>query len=141
MDLINPGIFDEQMERIKLVLNRRTQTELAKFFGVSQSAISDAKRRRRVPPSWLVILERVKNVNRDWVLTGNGPRLKSSSPISNRDNTIKEKFRHIADEKNLRGLASWMLADELLRRIEVSDSKMFCAYYDDIFKKMSSHSK
>ena len=52
----------------------RTQTELAVFLGIRQSSVSDAKRRRVIPPEWLVTLLRQKNIHPDWVLTGTGPR-------------------------------------------------------------------
>lgn len=65
--------FDTQMERIKLITGKRTQIELADFFGIRQSSISDAKRRGKIPSGWLVILMRVKNVHPEWILTRTGP--------------------------------------------------------------------
>lgn len=61
------------MERIKLITGKRTQIELADFFGIRQSSISDAKRRGKIPSGWLVILMRVKNVHPEWILTRTGP--------------------------------------------------------------------
>ena len=53
----------------------RTQVELAKFLGLKQSSISDAKKRGSIPSDWLMTLLRLKRVNPEWVLTGHGARL------------------------------------------------------------------
>ncbi len=52
----------------------RTQVELAKFLGLRQSAISDAKRRQAIPAEWLIKLLRFKGINPEWILTGIGPK-------------------------------------------------------------------
>ena len=41
------------MDRIKNVTQCRTQQELAQFFDVSQSCISDSKNRLAIPSKWL----------------------------------------------------------------------------------------
>ena len=91
------------MERLKLVIRKHTATDLADFFGVPQSAVSAAVRRGKMPSSWLVILMRVKNVHPEWILTRK------------------------ADEEALRRLPSHMLAEELVRRIAVSQGHAFCS--------------
>ena len=53
----------------------RTQTDLAKFLDISQSSISDAKRREVIPAEWLLKLLRNRGVNPDWILTGDGAHL------------------------------------------------------------------
>ncbi|MCD7982758.1 MAG: helix-turn-helix domain containing protein [Desulfovibrio sp.] len=59
--------FDEQMDRIRLITGKRTQIELANFFGIRQSLVSDAKRRGKIPSDWLMILLQTKNVNPEWL--------------------------------------------------------------------------
>lgn len=59
----------------------RTQTDLAKFLDISQSSISDAKRREVIPAEWLLKLLRNRGVNPDWILTGEGVHyLRSAEP-------------------------------------------------------------
>lgn len=41
--------FDAQMERIHRATGTRTQVELAEFLGIRQSAVSDARRRGKIP--------------------------------------------------------------------------------------------
>ena len=53
-DYMNASAFDKQMERIKLITGKRTQTELADLLGIRQSSVSDAKRRGKIPSGWLV---------------------------------------------------------------------------------------
>lgn len=62
------------LKRVFEVAGCRTQAELADFWGIKQSSISDAKKRERIPAEWLLTLWRKKGVNPDWILTGQGPR-------------------------------------------------------------------
>ncbi|MBS5454132.1 MULTISPECIES: helix-turn-helix domain-containing protein [Bilophila] len=56
----------------------RTQAELAEFLGIKQSSISDAKRRKTIPPDWLLTALRKKGIRPDWILTGQGARMLQS---------------------------------------------------------------
>ena len=119
--------FQEQLERIKLISDARTQVELAKFLGIRQSEVSDAKRRREIPSSWLVILMLMKNVNPEWILTGKGPDSITRLPVLN-DHDIEEVIvAEKSDKEALRRLPSRILADELVRRIVISQEKIFCS--------------
>ena len=93
-------IFDAQMERLKLVIRKHTATDLADFFGVPQS---------------------------EWILTGKGPCLMTLQPEPSRYETDVEVTTRKADEEALRRLPSHMLAEELVRRIVVSQGHAFCS--------------
>lgn len=128
MNLVNSAVsFNEQMERIKLITGKRTQVELADLLGVRQSSVSDAKRRGRIPSGWLVTLMRYKHANPEWILTGNGPTFISFSPVDLQSEAEGEAEECRADTLALRRLPSRMLADELVRRIVVSQERKFCA--------------
>lgn len=62
------------MDRIKNVTQCRTQQELAQFFDVSQSCISDSKKRLAIPSKWLLSLLKKKGINPEWVQKGLGPK-------------------------------------------------------------------
>lgn len=62
------------LQRVFETVQCKTQMELADYLGIRQSSISDAKRRNSVPAEWLIKLLRMKGVNPDWILTGQGPR-------------------------------------------------------------------
>lgn len=62
------------LNRVFEIAGCRTQTELAEFLGISQSAIADAKKRGRIPSDWLLTLWRRKGANPDWILTGQGSK-------------------------------------------------------------------
>ena len=125
--IVRSTAFEAQMERIKLVTGKRTQVELADFLGIRQSSVSDAKRRGKIPSAWLVILMRIKNVNPEWILTGNGPCF-PGTPSENTEHyeTGEEFAERQADERALQRLSSRALAEELLRRIAVSQEQAFC---------------
>lgn len=120
-------VFNEQMERIKFITGKRTQAELADLLGVKQSSVSDAKKRGKIPSRWLVILMRVKNVPPEWVLTGNGAYSLPKQPEVGRYETGAEAAERRTDEEALRRLPSRVLADELVRRIVVSQDTMYCS--------------
>ncbi len=119
-DNISMNAFDVQMERIKLITGKRTQVELAAFLGIRQSAVSDAKRREKIPSDWLSILMRAKNVHPEWILTGNGPCFVSLPTEPERYETGEEATERRSDEGALRRLSSRRLADELVRRTAIS---------------------
>ncbi len=119
--------FDSQMERIRFITGAETQAELVDLLGVRQSFISDAKRRGKIPSSWLVILIRCKNANPEWILTGNGPTFVAYPPTEPCYETADEAAERRADREALRRLASRLLADELMRRIAVSQDRMYCS--------------
>lgn len=62
------------LDRVYEAAGCRTQTELAKFLGMRQSSISDAKKRGKIPSDWLLTLWRKTGINPDWILTGHGPK-------------------------------------------------------------------
>lgn len=74
----------DSLNRVYEAAECRTQAELGDFFGIRQSSISDAKRRRAIPPEWLLTLLRRKGINPEWILTGQGEKyfvLPASGPF------------------------------------------------------------
>lgn len=61
------GTFDEIYKRILFAANCQTQMELAAILEISQSSISDAKRRQSIPSDWLIKLYDKFGVNPDWL--------------------------------------------------------------------------
>ena len=64
---------DAVLARLLAATDTKTQIELSEWLGVSQSQISDVKRRNIIPAKWLyLLLERRTWYNPVWVLTGKG---------------------------------------------------------------------
>ena len=65
--------FDEVLRRFYKATDTRSQMELANWLGIRQSAISDAKRRNRIPVAWLreLVRRQVDHIP-EWVMTGKG---------------------------------------------------------------------
>ena len=74
-------VFEEQIERIKDSTATQTQVELANVLGIRQSDISAARRNGKIPVDWLVFLRQTRNVNPEWILSGNSPCHVSASPM------------------------------------------------------------
>lgn len=113
--------FADQLARLHFASNTRTQAELAAFFEVRQSTVSRAVRRGKIPADWLLVLLRVKGVFPEWILTGAGPCY-AAAPAG-RYATADETTGRRVDVTALRHLSSRLLADELVRRIVLAESK------------------
>ncbi len=106
--------YEAIIRRIHSASETRTQVELADFLGIRQSSISDAKRRKAIPKEWLVTLLRLRGINPEWVLTGEGARLLQPAKHS-----VAEAASSLFGYGNgpLEGYTAKELADELVRRI------------------------
>lgn len=60
---MNTPDFAAAYARMLEVTGCRTQDDLAKYFGIRQSSISDAKRRGAVPSDWRLALLEKKSIN------------------------------------------------------------------------------
>jgi Bacteriophage CI repressor helix-turn-helix domain. len=106
--------IDHILARIFLVSGCRTQSDLARMLGIRQSSISDAKRRKSIPPEWLLKLLRLTNVHPDWILTGSGPRYMLPSET---EAPAKEAHTvRIVETRPPEGCSSQDLINELVRR-------------------------
>lgn len=71
---MHKNAFAAAIERLFGVAKCKTQLQLANFMGIRQSSVSDAIRRKSIPPEWLLALLRHDQTNPDWILTGKGSR-------------------------------------------------------------------
>ena len=55
------------------ITGKSTQCQLAEFLGVTQASISEAAKRRQIPPRWLVTLVQKLRLNPDWILEAEAP--------------------------------------------------------------------
>lgn len=101
----------DALKRIFMATECRTQMELAELLGVKQSSISDAKKRNAIPAQWLIKLLRLKNINPEWILTGQGafclgPAVKEDSA----------KIMYLRRTRPPRQCTTQELVSELVRR-------------------------
>ena len=73
MDEDKDSLIEGQLARLKSLYKVHSDTDLAKKMGKTQSAISSAKIRGRVPSTWIVDAVIAFGVNLAWVATGEGP--------------------------------------------------------------------
>jgi len=67
-------ILEGQLARLKSLYGVSSDTDLAKKLGMTQSAISGAKARGKVPSSWIVEAVTAFGVSLPWLSTGEGPK-------------------------------------------------------------------
>lgn len=63
---------DNVLDRMIGAIGGKTQGDLGKILGISQTSISLAKRKGKVPPEWFLKLCTEKGLNPNWLLTGQG---------------------------------------------------------------------
>jgi len=84
--------FENLFKKIRLIAGGGNQKEVAEKLGISPQAISDAKRKNRIPESWYVIIHEQFGVTRENLLnqfagkTGKVvPLFKNHPSVSKRD--------------------------------------------------------
>ncbi len=64
---------DHVLERLKAAVNANSDRALADALDLRPSAISTAKTRQTVPPSWVLTAATKYNISADWIWFGVGP--------------------------------------------------------------------
>lgn len=115
-----------QLERLKTIAGQQTDAGLAAFLAISESEIIAAREQNKIPAEWLITLLRVKNANPEWILSAEGPWFLPSHRGAGQYETGDEAAERDIDWAALRCLPSYVLAEELLRRIAVAQSRACC---------------
>jgi len=64
---------DMILDRMHKAIGSTADNALAKVLGVSAQAVSEARRKQKVPPAWAITLAKQYQVSLDWLLLGTGP--------------------------------------------------------------------
>ncbi len=111
--------FTAQLTRIYEITGCRTQAELGALLEIRQSSISDASRRRSIPATWLMNLNK-KGINPEWIITGEGEKLTPSGAWKEQGPGEAEYFMQPSAASILRSILGCLpeqaLEDELSRR-------------------------
>lgn len=74
--------FDGFFERLCLVAEVESQSELSRILGVGRAAVSLAKKKDSVPPRWILDLAAMYDINPLWLESGRGEPRTVSMPSS-----------------------------------------------------------
>lgn len=58
-----------------MAVGGKTQGDLGQVLGISQTSISLAKKKGKIPPEWFLKLSVEKKLNPIWLITGEGPMI------------------------------------------------------------------
>lgn len=94
--------IDEILNRMIGAIGGKTQADLGKALGVAQASISDAKRKKKVPPEWFLKLCTGRGLNPNWLLTGDGPVVIPKEDVRPFDVNLLKKVIEIV-ERRLKG--------------------------------------
>lgn len=72
--LKDAAAFEDIYGRVLEAAGAETQMDLARRLGIRQSSVSDAKKKKRVPASWILALCIEGGWNPRWLLNGEPPR-------------------------------------------------------------------
>lgn len=93
--------FEARLERLKSVIDQKTDTALADALGIRPTSIAGARRRKLIPGEWIEKIALSYNVNADWLLFGRGsmtmggdsvqlmPRVSQEGPSQDADDLIR----------------------------------------------------
>lgn len=93
---------EQILARMIRAVGAKNQSELGKVLGVSQTSISEAKRKGKVPAEWFLRLGAEKGINPNWLLTGEGPVMIPEEDLEPFDVSLLKKVIEIV-EKRLKG--------------------------------------
>ena len=65
--------IDEIFARMHTTIGSAADNALAKALGLSAQAVSEARRKQKIPPAWAITLARKYQVSLDWLLFGRDP--------------------------------------------------------------------
>ena len=102
--------FSEAFKRLE-PLGIKTQQQLAKALGITQSAVADAKRRGSFPKGWAVDLSQAYGVSVDDILVGGGKEIISSN-VGKTVNEEEQMYRLKFEEAQVKIIE---LQDEIAR--------------------------
>lgn len=81
------------LERLYIAANARTDKELAEMINKSPQAIYEAKRKERIPDSWVRIVSEKTGISADWIYFERGPLRtdEGESKASDTDELLEKK--------------------------------------------------
>jgi transposase-like protein len=62
--------FEAQLERLLRITGVKTDSALARILNIKPQSVVAAKKRRQIPPAWVVSLAREYGVSTDWLFFG-----------------------------------------------------------------------
>lgn len=76
--------FVDIWDRLKIATRAKDDLDIGKALGRSQSSISSAKTKKKIPSSWLVDASRKLGISVNWLLFGEGPmrRGEAAEPVA-----------------------------------------------------------
>lgn len=112
--------FELQLQRLHDACGTSNMAELGKALHVGLPAITDAKRRKKIPDGWLLFILRNYALNPEWIISGCGDRFLKGAGAQGPDcymngHAVREKMERM---EALQKFSARELAEELLRRIK-----------------------
>ncbi|WP_319405132.1 helix-turn-helix domain-containing protein [uncultured Desulfosarcina sp.] len=65
------------LERIKIALNAKNDSEVAAVMGIKQQSVTSARKRGKIPPRWITKIAQERDISSDWLLFGIGSKKRS----------------------------------------------------------------
>jgi phage repressor protein C with HTH and peptisase S24 domain len=62
--------FDQVLERILRASSAKTDSDLGRALGITPQSVTGVRKRRQIPPSWIVTVACKYSVSADWLLFG-----------------------------------------------------------------------
>lgn len=87
------------LNRIRVHLNIKNDTEFAKYLGINRNVLSNWKARNTYDIS--ILTQKCDFLNKDYLLTGNGEMIKSNGSETNNTNSTQTELEYYKSQLEL----------------------------------------
>lgn len=146
MQIKNSNNAKNILERVKIFLNLRIDTELAEYLGIAQNTLSGWKTRNSIDYDLIIDKLKDKNINLNWLLTGTGTMKLDKRCIENipnldivEDNTAiyRSKINELEVELKKNDVEINKDHKEIARlELEIAELRAKLDYADNIINKL-----
>lgn len=144
--------FDDILSRIKEITGVKTASEVANLLGLKPNTLAERKSRNSIPYEELFRFSNERNLNSDWLLTGEGskyreeaamPGMINESPETYSDERLGKLITRVQkiykDGDPVEKAAIWGMIDEVYDKlIEKIEARLKAATTEPALKKTNN---
>lgn len=107
--------FEKRFERIQSAVGSKNNSELARRLGIQQPSVAGARKRKQIPPAWIVKISEEDGYSANWLLFGEGKPFR-------KDEEAQQLALIESDQQEIAQMARKLLSIHLIL-IELIDKK------------------
>lgn len=109
-------------ERLKMAVGSKTDAGLAKALGISQASVAASKKKKQIPPAWVINISNEFNVSADWLIYGEAEGGAIPDPKAGKSTLGKNKQINTVGTKQNEEILVETLDNDAFKIIAAADS-------------------